>query len=544
MSTRADTVFTNGAVFDGHEYQPQSAVAVAGGRIVAVGGEDFADLVGPRTEMIDVGGALLLPGFTDAHIHPIEGGLERMRCDLSAGENRAEYRSLIRRYCVETDAPWILGGGWQLAAFPGGVPLASELDQIVSDRPVFLSSRDHHAAWVNTRALEMAGITAATDDPPDGCIERDRAGNPTGVLQEGARLLVSRMIPEDTATENYQALLAAQSYLHTFGITGWQDALVGDYGNHSDTGDVYLEAAQNGDLTAKVIAALWWDRNRGVEQLAELVHRRGELQHERFAATSVKIMQDGIPENRTAAMLEPYCGSVGSGTSGHSFIDPVELKAVIAAVDLAGFQAHVHAIGDRAVRESLDAFETALSLNGSNDHRHHLAHLQIVHSDDVPRFAALGVTANLQALWASFDPQMVELNLPVLGAERSARQYPFGDLARAGSRLCAGSDWPVTTPDPWAALHVAVNRTLPASMAGFNPEPFYPQQALGLTTALRAYTQGSAWINHSSTTGVIAVGAAADLCVTDRDPFTGPPSEIGATRVVSTWIDGRRVFGA
>jgi predicted amidohydrolase YtcJ len=544
MLSRADTVFTNGAVFDGQEYRQNSAVAVQSGRVIAVGRDDVGGLVGPRTEIVDLAGALLLPGFTDAHVHPIEGGLERMRCDLSTGVSRTDYLALIVSYCAANDSPWILGGGWQLAAFPGGTPRASDLDGVVSDRPVFLASRDHHAAWVNTAALRLAGITATTLDPSDGHIERDAAGNPTGVLQEGARLLVSRLIPDDTPVENYQALLSAQQYLHSLGVTGWQDAIVGDYGNHSDTGDVYLRAARNGDLTAKVVAALWWDRNRGIEQLAELVRRREQLQRERFAATSVKIMQDGIPENRTAAMLSPYCGCAGGGASGHSFIDAVELRSIVAVLDRADFQVHVHAIGDRAVRESLDAFAAARSRNGLNDNRHHLAHIQIVHPDDVPRFAQLGVAANMQTLWATFEPQMIEFNLPALGAERSAWQYPFGDLARAGTRLCAGSDWPVTTPDPWAALHVAVNRTLPSSMSDFNPEPFYPEQALELGVALRAYTRGSAWINHADKTGVVDVGAEADFCVTDRDPFRGSVSEIGSTRTTSTWIKGRRVFEA
>lgn len=544
MQSVADTVFVHGAVFDGDSWHPSSAVAVRAGTITAVGREAVGAVTGPGTEIVDLAGGLLLPGFVDAHVHPIEGGLERMRCDLTGGDTRDDYLGLVRRYSAGTSAAWILGGGWQLAAFPGGLPVAGDLDSIVSDRPVYLANRDHHGAWVNSRALEIAGIDAGTPDPPDGRIERDSAGAPTGMLHEGACLLVSRFIPANTDAELHEALLSAQRYLHSFGITGWQDAIVGDYGNHSDTGDVYLDAARTGELTSRVVAALWWDRNRGAEQVDDLVRRRGELRHERFQATSVKVMQDGIPENQTASMLDPYVGATGPDATGHSFLDPAELTAAFVALDRADFQIHVHAIGDRAVRESLDAFEATRAANGPSTNRHHVAHLQVVHPADIPRFAELDVTANLQALWATFEPQMVELNVPILGPIRSAWQYPFGDLRRAGTRLCAGSDWPVSTPDPWQALHVAVNRMLPAGAPDFTPEPFYPKQSLDLATALAAYTRGSAWINHADAAGRIRLGATADLCVTDVDPFSGAPGAIGATRTVSTWIGGRAVFTA
>lgn len=563
MTAFADTVFYGGAFFDGSMLLPEgSAIAVTGETIAAVAvgtgaarGE-LDGLIGPETTMVDLEGGLVAPGFVDAHVHPIEGGLERMRCDLSEGFTREEYLRTVRDYAAaHTDAPWILGGGWQLSAFPGGLALAADLDAIVPDRPVFLASRDHHAAWVNSAALRLAGVTANTPDPSDGRIERDVHGAPSGVLQEGARLLVSHAIPADTPAEEYSALLSAQHYLHSFGVTGWQDAIVGDYGNHSDTGDVYLAAAESGDLTATVVAALWWDRHRGLDQIETLVARRAELRHERFTAGSVKIMQDGIPENQTASMLEPYfvagvdaagcrCAtSIRGESSGHSFLTPAELTAAARALDTHGFQIHVHAIGDRAVREALDALETVRLDGGSRDLRHHLAHLQIVDPADVTRFAPLGVAANLQMLWATFEPQMVELNVPILGPERSSWQYPFGDLARAGATLCAGSDWPVTTPDPWAALHVAVNRGYPATHPDYNSTPFYPEQALDLATALGAYTRGSSAINHRDNAGRLRVGFDADLVVTDRDPFAGDANEIHAVRTRQTYTRGRRVFG-
>jgi predicted amidohydrolase YtcJ len=305
-----------------------------------------------------------------------------------------------------------------------------------------------------------------------------------------------------------------------------------------DPGPAYVRAAETGDLTAHVVGALWWQRELGVEQVPSLVERREEYTRGRFRATSVKIMQDGVMENFTASLLEPFLDSSGAPTdnAGRSFVDPAALVAAVAALDEAGFQVHVHAIGDRATREALDAFAQV----PRSPHRHHVAHVQLIHPDDIARFAELGVSANIQALWAQADTQMADLTLPFLGPERAGWQYPFGSLHRAGARLVAGSDWPVSTPDPLAAMHVAVNRW---ELDGDGTEPFLPEQALALETAFAAYTSGSAWINHRDDAGSLAEGTAADLVVLDRDPFAGAPEEIGATSVVSTWVEGQQVFG-
>jgi predicted amidohydrolase YtcJ len=255
----------------------------------------------------------------------------------------------------------------------------------------------------------------------------------------------------------------------------------------------------------------------------------------------VKIMQDGVAENFTAAMTAPYLDRCGQATTnaGHSFVDAQALRSCVADLDAAGFQVHVHAIGDRATREALDAFR---GTNRAN--RHHIAHLQLVHPDDRPRFAELGISANLQMLWACYDDQMIDLTMPFLGPERSAWQYPFGSLHRAGARLVAGSDWPVSSPDPLAAMHVAVTRTDYGGDGRAGSDPFLPEQAVPLAVAFAAYTCGSAWINHRDDAGVLRPGAVADLVVLDRDPFAGPLDEVGATRVQSTWVDGRLVHEA
>ncbi|MFI5691627.1 amidohydrolase [Kribbella sp. NPDC051586] len=528
-----DTLFVNGAVFDGTSYRPGLSVGVRDGRIAV--GERTA-----KTQVVDLQGGLLLPGFVDAHIHPVQGGLERGRCDLAPAHGLPAYQETIQRYAAQhPDVPWILGGGWHQPDFPGAAPRATDLDAVTGDRPAFLVNADHHGAWVNSKALANAGIDRSTPDPPDGRIERGPDGTPTGTLHEGAMDLVARHVPPTTPAELVAALEDAQAYLHSLGVTGWQDAILGDYANMPDATDAYLEVANAGRLTARVNGALWWQRDRGAEQIPDLVVRRNAVDHSRFRTGTVKIMQDGVAENFTAGMLEPYFDGCGCRTAnaGLSFVDPVELCDSITRLDAAGFQVHVHAIGDRAVREALDAFEQARQRNGDTDRRHHIAHLQVVHPDDIARFAQLNVTANMQALWAMYDQQMVDLTVPYLGPERTAWQYPFGALARSGARLAAGSDWPVSSPDPLAAIHVAVNRRDESTA-----EQFFPEQALDLATALTAYTRTSAWLNHADDTGRIQPGALADLVVLDRDPFTGLPDEIAAAQVRATYIEGECVF--
>lgn len=550
--THADLVFTGG-VYGGRVFRSDAsrgradAVAVRAGRIVALDREAVA-LIGPGTQVVDLDGRMLLPGFQDAHVHPLWGGLDMLRCDLADLSTQDAYLQRIAQYAAAHPDDWVLGGGWQMSAFPGGTPTAVALDRVVPDRPAFLPNRDGHGAWVNSRALALAGITRDTPDPDDGRIERDATGSPTGTLHEGAMTLVNRLLPAESHERLREALAVGQRYLHSFGITAWQDAIVGT--QYSDAGDplpVYIAADRAGELTGRVVGSLWWDRTRGLEQIDDLVAlRESAAGGGRFAATSIKIMQDGVAENFTAAMLEPYCDGHGHPTenAGISFVEPAVLNEAAARLDALGFTLHFHAIGDRAVRECLDAVESALRRNGPRGNPHHISHIQVVHPDDVPRFRRLGVTANMQMLWATLEPQMVDLTLPFLGDRRSSWQYPFGDLLRSGAALAAGSDWSVSTPDPMAAIHTAVNRrSAPSEWEGDYP-PFLPEQAIDLGTALQAYTAGSARVNSLPETGTIRVGMLADLALLDRDPFEGEPEQIGETRVLGTWVEGVPVFEA
>ncbi|MEV5909185.1 amidohydrolase [Streptomyces chartreusis] len=539
----ADLLFTGGPVLT-PEGRTATAVAVTGDRITAVGHEEVHDLAGPRTEVVDLAGRLLLPGFQDAHVHPVPAGLELTQCDLTGTRTADETLAAVRAYAeAHPEREWITGGGWSMEVFEGGTPTKELLDSLVPDRPVYLPNRDHHGAWVNSRALALAGITRDTPDPADGRIERDPSGEPSGTLQEGAMQLVGRLTPPATQADRVAALLHAQRHLHALGITAWQDALVGDFLGMDNPAQAYLAAARDGSLTARVVGALWWDRERGSEQIPELAELREALSHGRFRATSVKLMLDGVAETGTAALVDPYLDKCGCATAnrGTSFIDPEQLPKYVTELDALGFQCHFHALGDRAVRDALDAIEAARAANGPSDTRPHLAHLQVIQPADVPRFARLGAIANIQPLWAAHEPQMDELTIPFLGPERAAWQYPFGALLRSGARLAAGSDWPVSSPDPLHGVHVAVNRVTPDAD---DAQVFLPGERIGLTEALTAYTAGSAYVNHLDDTGEVRAGALADLVVLDRDPFAGPAEEIARTRVARTYVGGAQVYEA
>ncbi len=521
------------------------AVAVVGGRIAAVGPAGAVrPLAGPGTRIVEIPGAAILPGFQDAHVHPTHGGLDRIRCDLHDARGADAVVAAIRAYAeAHPEVPWILGGGWYMADFPGGTPSRELLDAAVPDRPAFLANRDVHGAWANTRALQALGVGAGTPDPPHGRIEREADGSPQGTLHEGAFEDARARIPAPDADEMLRALLAGQAYLHACGITAWQDAWVAP-ADH----DAYARAIGEGTLTARVRGALWWDRDRGLEQIDELVARRAAaraLPGGRFDAGAVKVMADGVFENGTAAMLDPYLDADGRATDrrGMSFLDSETLREAAVRLDAVGFQVHVHAIGDRAVRDTLDAFEAALAANGRSDGRHHIAHLQVVHPADVSRFAALGVAATMQPFWACRDAQMVDLTIPFLGPERTGWQYPFGSLVRAGARLAGGSDWSVSTAEVLSEIQVAVTRSWPDD--DVDPAPLLPEEAIDLETALSAYTSGAAWVNHlDRETGTLERGKAADIVVLDRDPREVEPTGLRDVRVLATLVDGMPVHAA
>ena len=515
-----------------------SALAVRGGRIVAVGPDAaVAAFIGPGSRVIELRGRTGLPGFQDAHVHPVHGGLHLLRCWLHDEIDVGAYSRIISEYARANPAePWIRGGGWYMAAFPGGAPHRDLLDRVVPDRPAALSSRDGHTMWVNTRALELAGITVATADPPDGRIERDEDGTPTGTLQEGAADLIERLVPKDTPEELAAALRLGQQHLHRLGITAWQDAII-----EPDAEELaYVALASRGELTGRVVGALWWDRHRGAEQIDELVERRASTSIGRYQATSVKLMMDGVLENFTGAMLEPYGDGHGGTTANRGLlqIDPEGLASWVPRIDALGFQPHFHAIGDRAVRASLDAVEAARRANGPSDTRPHIAHIQVIHPDDVPRFRELDVAANAQPFWAVHEDQMDVLTIPFIG-QRWHWQYPFRSLRSAGAVLAMGSDWSVTTANPLWEIEIAVERRYREPFG--DREVFLPDERLDLIDALAAFTAGSAYVNHLDETGSLEVGKLADLAILDRDLFDRGAGAIGEATVIGTFVEGAAV---
>ena len=537
----ADLVLTGGSLVTMDPDRPTArALAVRDGRIVAVGEDgDVRGFVGPSTRVIELRGQTVSPGFQDAHVHPIGAGVGWLQCDLRDMHGLDAYLPAVRAYAAShPELEWIVGEGWSMGDFPGGTPRAEDLDRVVADRPVFLTNRDGHGAWVNRRALERAGITATTADPDDGRIERDADGTPSGTLHEGAMDLVRRLVPADTVEEMIAGLELAQRYLHSVGVTAWQDAWV-----TPEMIEVYRTLAERGTLTARVVGAHWWDRGRGLEQLQGFADLRRRGSHGRFEATAVKLMLDGVLENFTGAMLDPYFDGHGASTDRHGldFIDPLQLREFVTEVDELGFQPHFHAIGDRAVRNALDAVAAARAANGPSDTRPHIAHIQVIHPEDVPRFAELDVTANAQPFWACHETQMDDLTIPFLGPERTTWQYPFGSLLRAGARLAMGSDWSVSTADPLREMEVAVTRV---SDTERDRDPFLPDERLSLHEAFHAFTSGSAWVNHLDDTGALQVGCLADLVVLDRDVFASDAGPLADARVLGTWIEGVAVHDA
>ncbi|RGE17640.1 amidohydrolase [Leucobacter sp. wl10] len=543
------TVFRDGVVFTARSEEPIArAVAVENGTIAAVGDEQVAPYLARAEEVVELGDRLLLPGFIDAHAHPIRAGIERLRCNLLDETTLSGYQRRIGEYAAaHPEQSWIIGGGWAAEAFPAAGPHREHIDAVVADRPVCLPDHGHHSMWVNTLALRLAGIDEHTPDPADGRIERDEDGRPTGLLHEGAGKLVERLAPEETEADYDAALREAQRYLHSCGIVGWQDAMVLRPGVGAASHETYLRGQAAGWLTARVVGALWWERDCPVELIVERVAELAAARDSAaalgsgYSARSVKIMLDGVVETGTASLLEPYHDRCGHDArdSGLSFIDPETLRAVVEEIDRAGLQAHFHALGDRAVRDALDAVERAQLANGTGDRRHQIAHLQLVDPSDIPRFEQLGVIANLQGLWAGREAGEDDLTRSQLGAVREDAQFPYGRIHRSGAPLAMGSDWPVSPADPLAAVHATVNRTLYGAPPGI--PPLGVDEQVPLAAALTAFTAGSAWANHDDAGGSIRVGNRADLVVLDRNPLELPASEIGGCRVERTYVGGALV---
>ena len=533
------------------------ALAVRDGVVVAHGRE-ARDRHHLDVEVVRLAGRSLVPGFRDGHLHPLAGGVETLDADLVDAADLDEVLARLGAFAAANpELPWVLGYGYPPELLPHGVGRAAVLDAVVGDRPAALWSSDHHMVWCSTRALQVAGITAATPDPPRGTIVRDADGHPVGTLLEEAELLLSPHLPRRGVDKEARGLGVGLERMAAAGIVWGQDAwttpatlpayqLVADAGGLSADLDLAfkVEVDHWAGQVADFVAA-----RRAAEAAATERHRQG-IPGGRLTATTVKFFVDGVLEGGTAALLDPYepfgpgdhgCGH-DAADHGIANWDLDELAAAATAMDAAGFQLHLHAIGDAAVRMALDAFERVAATNQARDRRPVVAHSHLVHPDDRPRFRQLGAIANLEPLWAQRNEIMVDLTEPRLGPERSRWQYPIGSLLRAGAPVSFGSDWPVSSPVPMQGIAVAVTRRGASGLGA--REPFFPEEAIDLDTALRVYTAGSAHqAGDEQVAGTLAVGQRADLALLDADLATCSSDDLHHVEVAGTWLAGSRVHG-
>jgi predicted amidohydrolase YtcJ len=533
----ADLILRNAAVYTMNPARPWAeAVAVRGDMIVFTGADRDVPLYrGRETKTVDLGGRMVLPGFQDSHIHLVSGGIELGHCLLSGLPDKASVFAAIRDYAARNPrSPWIVGGGWELPVFPNANPTKEELDKLVPDRPAYLDAADGHSAWVNTRALKIAGVTKDTPDPAGGRIERDpRTGEPTGTLRESAAGLVERHVPETPPEEYIKGLRAGLEMTARLGITSIIEASA-----REKILDAYAALDRSGEMHLRVLASLYVDTSQGTGEVARLIKLRDAYRTPHLKATTAKIFVDGVMESHTAALLEPYLDRPGD--RGTPLLEPEAFDRLATALDAADFQIHVHAIGDRAIRMTLDALEAARRANGPKDLRHHICHLELVDPADIPRFKTLGVVANFQALWAYADPYITDLTIPILGPERSRWLYPIGSVARTGAVIAGGSDWSVSSANPLEAIQVALTRRGPEAPAG---PAWIPEEVVDLPTMLAAYTTHGAYLSHEEDLrGSIVPGKIADLIVLDKNLFKIARVEIHTARVLLTVFEGKVIY--
>ena len=537
MDPSADIVLRGGVVWTAEAADPEAtAVVVRDGRIAFVGDDAAANhWIGEGTEVVDLAGRLVLPSFHDTHVHPVSGGIEVGECDLNAAPDRAAVARAVAE-CAARDpsAPWVRGGGFQLPIFPGGAPTRALLDSLIPDRPAYLTSADGHSAWVNSRALEIAGVGPDTPDPPpDGVIVRDPSGAPAGTLRESAMGLVGRHVPPRSDAEVLAGLRRGLARAASLGITTLHEASADESYLRA-----YAAAESSGDLTARVIVAIRVDPRGGPGQVARLVELRERYRGRLVLPVAAKIFLDGVIEGGTAALLEPYLDR--PGFRGELNVEPAALGELVGALDSAGFKVHVHAIGDRAIRTALDAFERQRALDGGAGPRHVMAHIQLFDPADVPRFAELGVVASFQPLWAYADTYITDLTEPRLGPTRSRWLYPIRSVTETGATVAAGSDWSVTSMDPLPAIEVALTRRDPEVDDG---PPWIPEERVELEAMLRAYTLGGAVAGDlEAETGSLTPHKSADLVVLDRNILELPPERISEARVDLTVFEGRVIY--
>jgi predicted amidohydrolase YtcJ len=495
------------------------ALVIEGGRIAYVGNEAGArKYEKPGTKVIDLAGHMVLPGFHDAHTHPMSGGMRLLRCRLGEAKDTKELYAAIQACALALKDAWLLGTGWTLAMFPPEGPTRAKLDELVPDRPAFLTTEDGFRAWANTAAFRAAGI----DPVPDGPVQGDLANRIRGE------------VPKPSEAQYREALRRTTKMANAAGITSIFDASVS-----GAMLDAYRAADRAGELTVRVVAAQQVDPSKGPTQVDAFVARRDRVRSRLLQANAAKIFLDGEIGEHTAALLAPY--SDKPDTRGELYVQPAALKALVRALDAKGFDVVMHVMGDRAVHAGLDAFEDAMRANPSRDRRHQLMHIGVADPADIPRFGRLGIGANFQPDWFRADDPAMAPTQAALGTERSRRIHPIASILAAGGRLTAGSDWPSTSMEPLRQMQVAVTRQpLDGSAA-----PVQPSERVDLAAIVSAFTKDSAWAaREDAIDGTLEVGKAADLVVLDRDIFTAHIADLHRVQVLVTLLDGQPVYRA
>ncbi len=537
----ADIIVIHGHVYTEDSKQPWAqAVAIHGAKIVAVGDDAAIEKMrGMGTKVINAGGKLVLPGFTDCHIHFLDGSLSLGRVNLAGAKDAIDIQKRLREYASEHPGDdWILGRGWDYAMFgPEALPHKKYLDEIFPNRPVFLEGYDGHTYWANSKALTLAGVTRETPNPPNGIIVRDaQTGDATGALKEAAQDLVAKVIPKPTRADKLLALRAGMKWANEHGITRVHSA-----GGDFEILDLYEEMRHRGDLSLRMCIAYFLNPPSLRPQDTDAIEAARKKFHDEWIdASAVKFMVDGVIESHTAAMLEPY--SDDPSLKGKPFWEPANYNAAVAELDKRGLQLFTHAIGDYGIRMALDAYENAAQQNHLKDRRSRIEHIETADAADIPRFGKLGVIASMQPLHSYPNADTLDVWARNIGLDRASRAWAWKSIADGGGHLAFGSDWPVVTLSPWEGIQTAVTRQ---TAEGTPANGFVPEQRLTVEQAVDGYTLGAAFAGRrEKTEGSLEVGKFADLIIISQNIFDINPHKIGATKVIATIVGGRLVYQA
>ncbi len=534
----ADTVLIHAKVYTVNPREPWAqALAVRGGKIVAVGSDKaIAAYQGPSTKVIDAKEHMVLPGFMDAHVHMMAGAAQLEQITLNDARTIDDFQRMVKEYAAaHPDRKWIQGMGWYYSVFGrNGAPDKKFIDEVVPDRPVYLAAYDGHSSLVNSKALQMAGITRKTPDPANGIIVRNPAtGEPTGFLKEAAGSLVMKTAPRPTREEERDRMIKAIHYASSLGLTRVISA-----GADAERVDLFDEIRQKGDLTVRLCMARFVTPPISPEVMKTLEENRRKYADDWIDLAPVKFLLDGVIEARTAAMMEPYTNDPGN--RGQLYFDPDQYKEAVMRLDRLGFQVFTHAIGDRAIRLALDACEAANKANGRTDARHKIEHIEDPGAEDIPRFGKLGVIASMQPLHATPNDNNLNVWAGNVGPERAQRAWPWRDILAGGAVLSFGSDWSVVTLNPWPAVQMLLTRETPD---GTPAGGWIPKECLTLEEAIRGYTMGCAFAaRREKTEGSIEAGKLADVILISQDLFEIAPDQIGKTKVLMTMVGGKTVY--